>query len=245
MRVRSQCFGRVKRRSPHPFPGPPGEQAARRTAELQARLRHLENDRASTGREAAIAARRAEEARERARHAALLAAKSFEDSAGVHEPVAQVFEQGSLTPRIMRPPRPIPGIRQTIVSSRNYHASVPRPDKALPRACARVPATSDQTVEAVIRRRPGAEQLVAFLDLIRRGRYECEPQTVTEVVEQRVLAPGMRAAGRHEARVRRTRSSSCRSRVMVSDLDNVGRTSRGPPDRASGMTERRPPTGSG
>ena len=74
---------------------PPGEQAARRTAELQGRRRRLENDPASTVREAAIARRKAEEAHERARHAALLAAKSFEDSAGVHERVAQVLEQAA------------------------------------------------------------------------------------------------------------------------------------------------------
>lgn len=80
---------------------PPGmtsnayEQAARRTAEVQARPRHLEKDRTSMGREAAIAARRAEEARQRARDAARLAAKSFEDSAGVHERVAQVLEQAA------------------------------------------------------------------------------------------------------------------------------------------------------
>jgi hypothetical protein len=56
-------------------------------------------------------------------------------------------------------------------------------------AHARISPLTETTLAAVVRRRPSAEKLVAFLELVKRARYERDPDSVAEVVEQRVLAP--------------------------------------------------------
>jgi hypothetical protein len=56
-------------------------------------------------------------------------------------------------------------------------------------AHSRIPHTADRTLDAIVRRRPTAKRLVDFLDLVRRARYEQEPDVVADVIERRVLAP--------------------------------------------------------
>jgi len=45
------------------------------------------------------------------------------------------------------------------------------------------------TTDAIVRRRPAAKQLIDFLELINRAKYQRDPEIVADVIGQRVLAP--------------------------------------------------------